>query len=214
MTFASASASASASAASSGSTSAASSGSPSVTIALTRHGQTQWNADGQLQGSTDIPLNDTGRSQAVESAARFDAAAWHGVATSPLSRAAETGSIIAEILGLPLVGVDHDLRERHYGDAEGMNEAQVSALWPNRDYTNMEERESVADRGLAALERLAITHSGRSIIVVAHGTLIREVLRRISSSDIPMIENAATSIVEFVNGEWRVITINNVALVA
>lgn len=187
---------------------------PRITIALTRHGQTQWNADGQLQGSTDIPLNDTGRGQAVESAARFDGALWHGVATSPLSRAAETGSIIAEILGLPLLGVDHDLRERHYGDAEGMNQAEVSALWPNRDYTNMEERESVADRGLAALARLATAHTGRSIIVVAHGTLIREVLRRMSENEIPMIENAATSVVELADGHWRVLTVNNVALIA
>ena len=187
---------------------------PSITIALTRHGQTQWNADGQLQGSSDIPLNDTGRGQAVESAGRFESSVWHGVATSPLSRASETGSIIAEILGLPLIGVDHDLRERHYGDAEGLNEAQASVRWPNRDYTNMEARESVADRGLAALDRLATAHPGRCIIVVAHGTLIREVLKRMSATEIPAIENAATSVVELLDGEWRVLTVNNVTLVA
>ena len=84
----------------------------------------------------------------------------------------------------------------------------VNRLWPGRDYTDLEDREVVAARGLAALETIARQHPGFSVIVVAHGTLIREVLRTLTVTVVPSIENAATSIVERVDGTWRVLTIN------
>ena len=181
---------------------------PDMTIALTRHGQTDWNAAKRMQGTTDIPLNDVGREQAVASAARFQAQHWHGVATSPLSRAAETGRIIAEGLGLDLRGQYADLVERHYGEAEGLTDVAAFERWPEGDFAGMEHRDDVAARGLAALSAIAEDHPGSSLIVVAHGTLIREVLRRLTPVEIPPILNAATSIVERVDGVWRVVTVN------
>ena len=181
---------------------------PAVRIALTRHGETEWNLTGRLQGSSDIPLNDTGREQAVQSASRFTAADWHAIATSPLSRAVETGGIIAAQLGLPVVGTYDDLRERHYGAGEGLTMEEVTRLWPDRDYTDLEDRHEVAARGLASLETIAREHPGRSLIVVAHGTLIRELLMTLTDAEVPAIQNAATSIVERVDGQWRILTIN------
>jgi uncharacterized phosphatase len=180
-------------------------------IALTRHGQTDWNAAGQLQGSSDVPLNDTGRAQAAESVQRFSPDEWEAVVTSPLSRASETGAILAAGLGIPLGGTYEELRERHYGQAEGLTDGEAALRWPDGEFPELEPRPSVAARGLAALDRIAADLPGSSVIVVAHGTLIREILRRMTDAPIPPILNAATSLVERTADGWRVLTVNDVS---
>lgn len=184
---------------------------PVVRLALTRHGQTDWNADGRFQGSSDVPLNDIGRGQAAESAARFDRADWDAVVTSPLSRAAETGRIIAEGLGIPFRGTYDDLVERHYGEAEGVKESEARERWLDGEFPGLESRESVAIRGRRAIEAIASDLPGQRVVVVAHGTLIREVLRTLTDADIPPILNAATSVLEQVGTDdgWRVLTVND-----
>lgn len=179
-----------------------------MTLALTRHGQTDWNAAGRMQGTSDIPLNDTGREQAHASSAHLAGTRWQHVVTSPLARAAETGRIIADTLGLPLSGVYPDLQERHYGEAEGRTDAEAAALWPDGEFPGLESRDDVAGRGLGSLADIARDLPGSAVIVVAHGTLIREVLRRLTSAPVPPILNAATSIVEYSGGSWRVVTVN------
>lgn len=180
-----------------------------MTIALTRHGQTDWNFEGRLQGSTDIPLNDTGRQQAVASAARFEAGTWDCVVTSPLSRAAKTGGIIARELGIRIGGTYPELAERDYGDAEGLTDAEALERWPDGEYPRLENRDAVAARGLRAIDRIAADLPDSAVIVVAHGTLIREILRRLTTAPIPPILNAATSVLELVDGEWRVDSVND-----
>lgn len=96
-------------------------------IVLIRHGQTDWNIDRRLQGATDIPLNDTGRGQALEAAHnlrtfaedRGESFTWDAVVTSPLSRAVETGQIIADALSLEIGGVYAGLAERSFRSLEG-----------------------------------------------------------------------------------------------
>ena len=183
-----------------------------MTIALTRHGQTDWNAAGRMQGTSDIPLNNTGREQALASSARFAGAGWRYVVTSPLSRAAETGRIIADGLGIAVSGVYSDLQERHYGEAEGRTDDEAAALWPDGEFPGLESRDDVADRGLDSLADIERDLPGSAVIVVAHGTLIREVLRRLTTAPIPSILNGATSTVEHSGGSWRVITVNDEAL--
>jgi uncharacterized phosphatase len=62
---------------------------------LVRHGETDWNRARRIQGATDIPLNDLGRAQAAEAGDLLSRRSFDRVVASPLSRAAETGSIIA-----------------------------------------------------------------------------------------------------------------------
>lgn len=184
---------------------------PTTRLALTRHGQTDWNAANKLQGTSDIQLNDVGRRQAFAQAERFDAADWDCVVSSPLSRAAETAEIIARQLNIPLEGTYVDLVERAYGEGEGMFDEEALGRWGDGGIPGEESRESVAERGLRALQQVTREFPGASLIVVAHGTLIREVLRRLTDGDIPAILNAATSIIEYSNGEWNVMTVNDEA---
>jgi probable phosphoglycerate mutase len=149
-----------------------------TTIALVRHGQTDWNVQRRVQGSTDVPLNATGRAQAAAAAERLAAeGSWHAVVSSPLARAADTASLIADGLGLPAPEPVPALAERRYGALEGLSTAERARLRSLSVYVRgLESRSSVADRAISALLGIAETHPGRSIVAVTHGGVIQAVL--------------------------------------
>ena len=85
---------------------------------LIRHGLTDWNALGKVQGHADIPLNEEGRAQAHQLAARMEGTPLQALYTSDLQRAAETARILGARLGLDAV-LDPAWREVDVGDHEG-----------------------------------------------------------------------------------------------
>jgi uncharacterized phosphatase len=180
-----------------------------VTFAFIRHGQTDWNRDDKLQGSSDIPLNDTGREQAHE-AARVLAAAgsWTAVVSSPLSRARETAEIIAGELGLEIGPSYRDLIERDYGPLEGDSSSAAVAAYPHRDYPGAETLNAVATRGRRALDAIAADFGDADVVIVAHGTLIRYTLASLAGHPVEGIRNGTVSTLERVDGAWRVLTVN------
>jgi broad specificity phosphatase PhoE len=91
-----------------------------------RHGQTDWNVALRLQGSTDIPLNETGRAQARKAADIFAEQTITRIIASPLSRALETAQIVGAKLGLEPT-TDMRLIERHFGLFEGLTVDEVKA---------------------------------------------------------------------------------------
>ncbi|TPX05042.1 histidine phosphatase family protein, partial [Schumannella luteola] len=117
-----------------------------VTLAFVRHGQTDWNREGRLQGSSDIPLNDTGREQALAAERMLAEWTWDAVVSSPLARARETARIVADGLGLPLGPAYPELVERDYGPLEGLPDTEVIARWPDRRYPGAEPLDAVVDR--------------------------------------------------------------------
>jgi probable phosphoglycerate mutase len=108
------------------------------TIYYIRHGETEWNAEGRLQGAQDIPLNDLGRKQAAHAGGILanlfsrDGQSEASIAfvASPLGRARSTMEVVRSTLGLPPrdYSVDDRLREIGYGHWEGstLNEMQAS----------------------------------------------------------------------------------------
>lgn len=95
-------------------------------IAFVRHGQTAANAQGRLQGRSDLPLSDLGREQAAAVAAAFADAKPVRVCSSPLTRARDTAALIAAPHGLT-VEVDERLIEVDYGEWEGRSLGEVRA---------------------------------------------------------------------------------------
>jgi hypothetical protein len=73
---------------------------PSTTICILRHGETDWNSTGRLQGCEDIELNAVGREQAVQVAGYLEKEPWDIIISSPLKRAYETARIIAMRLSI------------------------------------------------------------------------------------------------------------------
>ncbi|POH67694.1 histidine phosphatase family protein [Cryobacterium zongtaii] len=147
-------------------------------FAIVRHGQTDWNLERRIQGSTDIPLNSTGRAQAAETGLRLSRRHWDAVVTSPLLRAHESARIIAGELDLPAPLVVPELTERHHGQIEGLTFAQRQARFPDgSSVPGLETRQAVLDRVLPALEDVAQTYAGREVVVVCHGGVIGTLLR-------------------------------------
>jgi broad specificity phosphatase PhoE len=144
---------------------------------LVRHGETDWNLAGRIQGATDIPLNDTGRDQARATGIKMQGRKWDVIVSSPLSRAFETASIIASLIGLPEPTPIDGLVERNYGEAEGMTGPELESVYPSDSpVPGREERSDVKVRVLAALHELARDYPGKNVVVVAHGGVIRSVL--------------------------------------
>lgn len=144
---------------------------------LVRHGETDWNRARRIQGSTDIPLNATGRAQAASTGLLLARRQWDGIFASPLSRAFETASIIAGETQLGEPQAIDAIVERNYGTAEGMTGSQIDRMFPpGTEVPGRETREEVANRVLPALLRLADDHPDQSLIVVSHGGVIRSIL--------------------------------------
>ena len=113
---------------------------PAPIIYYIRHGETEWNATGRLQGTQDIPLNALGRKQAAHAGSVLagllsrdgrDKADLAFVA-SPLGRARSTMDFVREVLGLPAgdYSLDDRLREIGYGEWEGSTLAEMEARDP------------------------------------------------------------------------------------
>jgi probable phosphoglycerate mutase len=154
-------------------------------LLLVRHGETDWNAEGRLQGHTDRPLTEHGRRQAAELAERLAAEHVDAIYASDLSRAKETAEIVGARLGLP-VSVDAGLREKHWGNWEGLTGDERATV--------EHEGESVADhreRVMAAVRRIVDRHPGERVVVVTHGGSLRRVQAALHGVAEPVADNCS-----------------------
>ena len=155
-------------------------------FSIVRHGQTDWNLHQRIQGSTDIPLNVTGRAEAVAAAERLQNRRWDAIVTSPLLRAVESARIIATELGLDEPEVVPALTERHHGAIEGLTFTERQHRFPDGvTVPGLETRRDVIDRVLAALAALAVGRAGQSVLVLSHGGIIGTLLRHLTDGDRP-----------------------------
>lgn len=155
---------------------------------LARHGETDWNVRGCIQGRTDTKLNETGREQAVELAQEIMRRDIKPVAIycGDLKRAIETGMIVGEAFGLKPEVVP-GLEEMDFGRWEGLSWSGVPVLYPeeyrewkeNRRYTRTPQGESyqdVLDRILPALRMLSERHKDSTALIINHSANIRTIL--------------------------------------
>lgn len=188
-------------------------------LALVRHGQTQWNLTGRLQGSSDTLLNATGRADAALSAHTLARGEWEAVVSSPLGRAAETADIIAQRLGIRRLGCYPLLAERSFGQAEGLTLPEAAHQWPTAGILDtvaeaigiqfpalgvpgVEPIEAVRERGLTALKQIAFDLAPTPTVVVCHGTLMRVVLSALAGFEVPRVPNGAVYEIKYSAGHW------------
>jgi probable phosphoglycerate mutase len=165
---------------------------PSPVLYYIRHGETDWNVEGRLQGSHDIPLNATGRKQAMACGAILEALTVRDgslldaldYVSSPLSRARETMEIVRRRIALAPTAyrVDARLAELSFGNWEGLTLAEVRrrepALLAERERNKWRfvppAAESYAQ--LAVRMRAWYDDLERDSVVVAHGGTARALM--------------------------------------
>ncbi len=146
---------------------------------LVRHGETDWNAEGRIQGHLQIPLNERGLAQAAAVAERLSVTAFSAIYSSDLLRARQTAEAIAR-RGGHSVRTDRRLREWDLGILSGLLRAAAADLHPEafrilRDRVvdqSMPGGESIRTRSqrvTAAVQDIAGRHPGKTVVVITHG---------------------------------------------
>ncbi|WP_103109393.1 histidine phosphatase family protein [Brevibacillus reuszeri] len=180
---------------------------------LIRHGETEWNQIRRIQGHSDIDLNELGLRQAEQVARRFQGESVHAVYSSDLSRARETASRIAQNFDYT-VSTLPTLRERCYGQWEGLTYEEIRARFENQDEAacGIETFECMQKRAVTALTELAKAHPNETIVVVSHGGLINSFLHFVTSGEqgtgITRIDNTGITKFRFTDF-WNVLQVND-----
>lgn len=155
-------------------------------VIFIRHGQTEWNVTGRYQGQSDVKLTEEGRKQAEKLADNFPVAKVDAIYASDLCRAMVTAETIAAKFGLK-VQAEPAFRELSFGDWEGLTYQQIVDKWEEAmanflqhpdilEIPGGESFPAVQQRAMKRLNELIEKHDGQTIVVVAHGAVLRTML--------------------------------------
>ncbi len=156
-------------------------------LVLWRHGETDYNAAGRIQGHLDSSLTATGGEQAKRAAPVIAGFQPEAAVSSDLRRASTTAAAFTEVSGMQ-VRLDKRLRETHLGEWQGLSGAEVEHGWPGAMGTwratptwappGGESRVEVAERAFEVVAELDLAHSG-TVLLCAHGGLITGLTARL-----------------------------------
>ena len=179
---------------------------------ITRHGQTDWNANGRLQGQQDISLNSLGTEQAEILRDELADKHFDLIFASPLSRAFQTAQIINTAHNLEII-CDDRIKEMYLGKLEG--ESKGSKLidfdvdWTDEmlEPLDVELNKDFYARVADFIDDIAEKYEDKDILVVTHAGVYREVYQYFNGiaehfMDIPGLHNC----------EYREFTIHNMGL--
>lgn len=182
-----------------------------IEILLIRHGETDWNNKGIIQGQIDIPLNKKGEKQAKACAIALKNKNYDLIISSPLSRALSTAHIINRLLNLPLI-IEDAFKERSFGTAEGMSLTELNQAYPDRIYPEMEARLNLNRRVIKAINHILKTYPNKKVILVAHGAVLNSLLSTVTNhqqgSTITTLKNASFTHISFNTLNWTLDYIN------
>lgn len=147
-------------------------------IYSTRHGQTDYNKNEIVLGTTDIPLNETGLAQAAELAENVRKIGNIDIIiASPMLRAQTTAKAVAEKCGLEII-TDERLREWDYGEYEGKSRftdgfAESKTQFGVRMGKSGESLLQLSHRVYSVLDDIIEKFSGKNVLIVSHGGICR-----------------------------------------
>ena len=161
---------------------------PVTRICFVRHGETDWNVEKRIQGLIDIPLNATGRAQALAMAYLAAHVSFDALYSSDLTRALDTAHALSQREGLEIHRLPQ-LRERNYGIFQSITAAEGAerfpeayALYRARDpHYDFETGESMLDfaaRVTDGVEAMVRHHAGQTIAAVTHGGVLDILYRK------------------------------------
>ena len=158
-----------------------------------RHGQTESNREGKLQGHQDARLDAEGIRQAEQLADRLTGETFGAIYCSDLIRAVVTAEIIAARCGTELQ-VCPELREWQLGELENITYEEGRRLYPEimegfkYDYADIiipggESKQEFYRRAVLAMETIAAAHPGDRVLVVTHGGVLQAMLKHVLGAD-------------------------------
>jgi probable phosphoglycerate mutase len=193
-----------------------------TTLWIIRHGETDWNVAGRLQGQLEVPLNANGRAQAERLAARLavehQREPFAALYTSDLGRAVETASAAARALKLPLTS-RVELRERHFGVLAELTLAEAEVKHPEL-FAHLRARDphfvpqggesltQTFERSVAALSSIARAWPGAQVLVVTHGGVLDSAWRHAKKLPLSVrrdheLHNASINRVRVIDGVFE-----------
>ena len=172
-----------------------------MNIYLIRHGETDWNLYGKVQGREDIPINETGKEQATRCATALQNSEIRIIVTSPLSRAVQTANIISRSTGSTEIIIDDGLIERDFGKMSGMTYDRRK-YFDTFDYEEtMEPLDTLSKRLIECIHKYAIKYYDQDIVMISHGAAINSVIMVLSDgekgSGKTRLKNACISILTY-----------------
>lgn len=189
-----------------------------TTLTILRHGETDWNLQGRMQGQADIPLNARGLAQAQEAAQRLAGRRFDAIWSSPLSRASDTARTVAAEHGLD-VHPDPRLGELNIGSWSGLTMEECDRALPELrsllrdgiDFRRSATGETAAEvecRALAAVRDIVAAHPDGSVLVVTHGYLTQVLVSALLGlpgygNQLAVLTNARCAVVEGGDARWR-----------
>lgn len=195
-------------------------------VILWRHGQTDLNVSGRIQGSSDVPLNEVGVEQARAAAGVLAGYQPALIVSSPLSRAFATAEALGAVAGVQ-VERDERLIERFFGVWEGKNGQEIEAVYPEQynDWRtgrdpqglDIETRRSVGERVREAVEEWAEKTDG-VLVIVAHGAALKCGTTSLLGEDpsewagLRVMSNCHWTVIDHQAGyvpEWRILEYNS-----
>lgn len=161
-----------------------------TTFYLVRHGQTEWNVKGIIQGATsDSPLTTMGKKMAEDLGEKFKNVHFDHVFSSDLLRAKRTAEIIVLEKDIAIKTTEL-LRERSFGEFDGKPNEELNIVrnliekledaekYSYKHSDDYESDEEVTNRFVTFVREIAISYPGKTILVISHSSLIRQALMK------------------------------------
>lgn len=188
-----------------------------------RHGESSYNAEGRIQGQSDVPLSELGRRQSAAVAKALDNLPIDAIYSSPLRRAMQTAEPIAEALKLA-IQTDPRLMEVHAGEFQDKLRIQLEdeypeemARWrrgdPDFPLPGGETRRQLMQRGGEAFQQIA-GGGHEQVVVVSHGGLLAAALKALL--EIPagrhpfLLHNGSISQLDLTDGDVKLRLLNRI----
>lgn len=153
------------------------------TIYVVRHGESEWNVKGLIQGQSDSFLTQEGEKQAYQLVEDLKSIKFKAIFSSNLIRAKKTADIIALEKNLA-VETSEAIIERNFGKLDGKPGKQIGIFYElqrkadsnSYKFYGIESDEEIVNRMFTFLREIAVAYCGKNALVVTHGSLVRVLL--------------------------------------
>ncbi|WP_139905745.1 histidine phosphatase family protein [Clostridium thermarum] len=188
---------------------------------LTRHGETEWNIQGRMQGSKDSPLTELGIKQAMQLGKRLKDTKIDVVYSSPSGRAYNTAKLILGDRKVNIIPME-ELMEMNFGIWEGMTfdvirkeyKEQYDTFWNTphllKDFPG-ESFEQLKLRGVSAVNKIISENEGKDILIVGHALIVKAIMSHFENLPIEklldnrFIQPTSLSVVEVEQDRYEIV---------